>query len=226
MPCLGAVSCDLIAFRWLLAVNRRPVSYLNHLPFPNCNSNSGVLYIVFKRLSHISCGTLGFQCWGQVLASLVNSCICIPDSISSLHHIVWPLHVVDCVLVACLSCFGYRRETSSLTRSPFSLLSRIQSLTTLQARWSYPRNHYYLCYARLLALCYANATMPTTCFQASQTFHVKPLTHHVLANRWLAMLPLCSAPLIALLVAGEDWRSFLVKTFIYLLGYHHIILLS
>ena len=26
------------------------------------------------------------------------------------------------------------------------------------------------------------------------------------------MLPLCSAPLIALLVAGEDWRSFLVGT--------------
>ena len=42
--------------------------------------------------------------------------------------------------------------------------------------------------------------------------HVKPLTHHVLANRCLAMLPLCSAPLIALLVAGEDWRSFLVGT--------------
>ena len=37
------------------------------------------------------------------------------------------------------------------------------------------------------------------------------------------MLPLCSAPLIALLVAGEDWRSFLVGTsFIYLLGYHYI----
>ena len=36
------------------------------------------------------------------------------------------------------------------------------------------------------------------------------------------MLPLCSAPLIALLVAGEDWRSFLVGVFIYLLGYHYI----
>ena len=32
----------------------------------------------------------------------------------------------------------------------------------------------------------------------------QPLTHHVLANHWLAMLPLCSAPLIALLVAAED----------------------
>ena len=35
-------------------------------------------------------------------------------------------------------------------------------------------------------------------------FHVKPLTHLVLANRCLAMLPFYSAPLIALLVVGED----------------------
>ena len=38
-----------IAFRCLLAVNRRPVSYLNRLPFPNRNSDSGVLYIDFNR---------------------------------------------------------------------------------------------------------------------------------------------------------------------------------
>ena len=31
---------------------------------------------------------------------------------------------------------------------------------------------------------------------------IKPLTSTILANRCLAMLPLCSAPLIALLVAG------------------------
>ena len=56
--------------------------------------------------------------------------------------------------------------------------------------------------------------------------HVKPLAHHVLANRWLAMLPRYSAPLIALLVAGEDWRPFLVGTLFYLLGYHYIAMLS
>ena len=96
-------------------------------------------------------------------------------------------------------------------RSPLSLLSRIQStLTTLQARWSYPRNHYYLCYASLLALampmlrCLPFACQPPNC-------HVEPLTHHVLASRWLAMLPLCSAPLIALLVAGEDWSRSLLE---------------
>ena len=59
--------------------------------------------------------------------------------------------------------------------------------------------------------CFAIATMPTTCLQASPNCHVKPLTHHVLANRWLAMLPLCSALLIALLVAGEDWSRSLLE---------------
>ena len=72
--------------------------------------------------------------------------------------------------------------------------------------------------ARCSLFCYAYATMPTTCLSCLPNCHVKPLTLHVLANRWLAMLSLCSAPLIALLVAGEDWRSFLVGTCL-LLGY-------
>ena len=36
------------------------------------------------------------------------------------------------------------------------------------------------------------------------------------------MLPLCSAPLIALLVAGEDWSLFHVWNMDFLLGYHNI----
>src|SRR3954467_1291378 len=50
----------------------------------------------------------------------------------------------------------------------------------------------------------------------NQTFN-----HLVLANRCLAMLPLCSAPLIALLVAGEDEVCSLLEH-VYLLGYHTI----
>ena len=69
--------------------------------------------------------------------------------------------------------------------------------------------------ARYSLFCYAYAMMPTTCLSCLPNCHVKPLTHLVLANRCLAMLPLCSAPLIALLVTGEDWSSFLVgKLFI------------
>ena len=82
--------------------------------------------------------------------------------------------------------------------------------------------------------CYAYAAIPTTFLSCHPYFWTQPLTHLVLANRWLAMLPLCSAPLIALLVAGEDWSLFLVGTWrccsllehVYLLGYHYIILLS
>ena len=103
-------------------------------------------------------------------------------------------------------------------------------LAGFQARWSYPRNHYYLCFARCSLFCNAYAAIPTTCLSCLPYCWTKPLTHLVLANRWLAMLPLCSAPLIALLVAGEDWSLFLVGTWrccsllehVYLLGYHNI----
>ena len=76
--------------------------------------------------------------------------------------------------------------------------------------------------ARCSLFCYAYGTIPTTCLSCLPYCHVKPLTHLVLAYRCLAMLPLCSAPLIALLVAGEDWSLFLVGTWIFLLGYHNI----
>ena len=99
-----------------------------------------------------------------------------------------------------------------------------------QARWPYPRNHFYLCLLSCSLFCYAYAAIPTTCLSCLPYCWTKPLTHLVLANRCLAMLPLCSAPLIALLVAGEDWSLFLVGTWrccsllehVYLLGYHNI----
>ena len=51
---------------------------------------------------------------------------------------------------------------------------------------------------------YAFAAIPTTCLSCLPYCHVKPLTHLVLANRCLAIVALCLAPRIALLVAGED----------------------
>ena len=84
--------------------------------------------------------------------------------------------------------------------------------------------------ARCSLFCYAYAAIPTTCLSYYPYCWTKPLTHLVLANRCLAMLPLCSAALIALLVEGEDWSLFLVGTWrcysllehVYLLGYHNI----
>src|SRR3954471_7726814 len=58
----------------------------------------------------------------------------------------------------------------------------------------------------LLASCslFCYATIPTTCYIMPPTLPCQSSNHPFQANRCLAMLPLCSAPLIALLVAGED----------------------
>ena len=58
----------------------------------------------------------------------------------------------------------------------------------------------------LLASCslYCYAAIPTTCYIMPPILPCQASNPPFLANRWLAMLPLCSAPLIALLVAGED----------------------
>ena len=85
-----------------------------------------------------------------------------------------------------------------------SMLTRIKLSTTLrtfQARWPYPRNHFYLCFASCSF--YYHAALPTTCYIMPPILPCQASNHPFLANRCLAMLPLCSAPLIALLVAGE-----------------------
>ena len=58
----------------------------------------------------------------------------------------------------------------------------------------------------LLASCslYCYAALPTTCYIMPPILPCQASNPPFLANRCLAKLPLCSAPLIALLVAGED----------------------
>ena len=63
----------LVAFRWLLAVYRRPLPYLNCLPFPNRASDPGVLYIDFNR-NHLTflVARLDFQVESRFIHSLPN----------------------------------------------------------------------------------------------------------------------------------------------------------
>ena len=89
-----------------------------------------------------------------------------------------------------------------------------------QARWPYPRNHFYLCLLVARSIAMPMLRYPPLAISCLPYCHVKPLTHLVLANHCLAMLPLCSAPLIALLVAGEVEDCSMVDCV--LLGYHHI----
>ena len=62
--------------------------------------------------------------------------------------------------------------------------------------------------AMLVVSFYRYAALPITCLSSHPKLPwTSNLWHLSYANHWLAMLPLCSAPLIALLVAGEveDW---------------------
>ena len=58
--------------------------------------------------------------------------------------------------------------------------------------------------AMLVASFYRYAALPTTCLSSLPNCHELLTLTPFLAKRCLAMLPLCSAPLIVLLVAGED----------------------
>ena len=57
--------------------------------------------------------------------------------------------------------------------------------------------------ARCSLFCHAYAAVPTTCYIMPSILPCQASNPPFLANRCLAMLPLCSTPLIALLVAGE-----------------------
>ena len=167
------------------------------------------LYRFRSKSTHLYSGTLGFPSWGQVQSSLCKSCICIASRIP---------HIIPCSYVGCLLCrvllsgvcfFGLVPVTSRLwgpvwLRSFVFFMDSFFFLAGFQARWPYPRNHFYLCLLSCSLFCYAYDAIPTTCLSCHPYCWTKPLTHLVLANCCLAMLPLCSAPLIALLVAGED----------------------
>ena len=159
------------------------------------------LYRFRPKLPPLSSGTLGFPCWGQVQPFLVKSCICItyriPHSIPCLHHVVWALHVVDCVPFCLL--FLLEPGDEFVNEEPVEYTYKDQGNSeNFAGKMTIPSKSLLSLLARCSLFCYAYATMRTTCLSCLRNCHVKPLTHHVLANHCLAMLPLCSAPLIAL----------------------------
>ena len=115
------------------------------------------------------------------------------------------LSLASVLFRSCEDSFVYGRLSSSWTRS--------SSLQDFRQDDYYPRYHFYLCL--LVAPFYRYAALPITCLSSHPILPwTSNLWHLSYANHWLAMLPLCSAPLIALLVAGEDWSLFLVGTWI------------
>ena len=131
---------------------------------------------------------------------------------------VWCVYYVVCffsIVPVSLRSWGFVRLRLVRLHPFVFFMDSFFFLAGFQARWPYPRNHFYLCLLSCSFFCYAYVAIPTTCLSCLPYCWTKPLTHLVLANRCLAMLPLCSAPLIALLVAGEDWSLFHVGTWIF-----------
>ena len=146
---------------------------------------------------------------------------------------VWCVYYVVCFFSVLLLRVGSDNVAFVRTRSTTSvcLLHGLVLLPCgISGKMTIPSKSLLSLLASCSLFCYAYAAIPTTCLSCLPYCWTKPLTHLVLANRCLAMLPLCSAPLIALLVAGEDWSLFLVGTWrccsllehVYLLGYHNI----
>ena len=121
----------IVAFSWLFAVNLRPVSYLNCLPFPNRDSDSGDLYIVFKRF-HLTfpVAHLDFQVEARFNNFFANHAYASHTASRISYHVhVWFVYYVVCFFPVLLLrvgsenvafvriSFDYVRLSSSWTRS-------------------------------------------------------------------------------------------------------------
>ena len=176
--------CCLVAFRWLLAVNRRTWSYLNRLPFPNCNSVSVVLYIVFKRFHLIfPVAHLDSQVEARFMHSLSHlayaSRIAYHPCIILFELCTW---LIVFRLLVCLVWVEPGDEFANEEPVEFAFEDPVNS-DNFAGKMIIPSKSLLSLLARFSLFRYAYATMPTTCLSCLPNCHVKPLTHHVLANR-------------------------------------------
>ena len=112
---------------------------------------------------------------------------------------------------SCEDSFDYVCLSSSWTRP--------SSYQDFKQDDHYPRYHFYLCL--LVASFYRFATLPITCLSSLPNCH-EPLTFDTFPMQTVAWLcyRFCSAPLIALLVAGEVEDCSMMDRI--MLGYHNI----
>ena len=178
-------------------------------PFPNRDSDSGVLYIVFKRF-HLTfpVAHLDFQVEARFMLSLANHAYASHTASRISYHVhELVVYYVVCFFPVLLLRVGSDNVAFVRIRSTTSvcLLHGLVLLSCgISGKMTIPSKSLLSLLASCSLFCYAYAAIPTTCLSCLPNCHVKPLTHHVLANCCLAMLPLCSAPLIALLVEVED----------------------
>ena len=152
------------------------MSYLNRLPFPNRNSDSGVLYIVFKRF-HLIFPVAHLVCQVDALFIIFPSeaRICIAYHIS---------HIMTCIASCCLCIAPWfivvpllvfllwvEPGDEFVNEEPVEYAYEDQAFDNSEnfaGKMTIPSKSLLSLLASCSLFCYANATMPTTCFQASQ----------------------------------------------------------
>ena len=189
-----------------------------------------VVYLNESELNKLGCGVLSICNSLHIELHLTCSIVCC----------TLPCHASlnrTCIILDCASCHDYACVFTMLFASfrfaslvSFGFVPELWGFVRLrpfvffldsffffagsQARWPLPSISLLslLASCSVLSLCCATYHL----FTMPPILPCQPLTFSpFLANHWLVMLPLCSAPLIALLVAGEDWSLFLVGTWIF-----------
>ena len=188
------------------------------------------LYRFQPKSPHLSSGTLGFPSWVQVQPFLSKSCICITTASRISYHVhVLVVYYVLCFFPVFASSGWFRQRR--VCEDPFVYVHLSSSWTRSSSLWDFRQDDRTLEITSIFALldarsfampmlrCLPFACQPPKlpCQTSNPPCPRKPLIGYVTA---------LLSPSIALLVAGEDWRPFLVGTLFYLLGYHYIALLS
>ena len=121
---------------------------------------------------------------------------------------MWWLFTMLCASIRCCF-FGLVPVTSRLwgpvRLRPFVFfIDSFFFLAGSQARWSYPRNHYYLFYASLLALLLCHCYDAYHLLTSLPNCHVKPLTHHCPSKPLIGYVTALLSPSYS--VASCRWR--------------------
>ena len=167
------------------------------------------LYRFQPKSSHLSSGILGLPSWCLVHPFPPGARICIAYHIS---------HIMTCIASCCLCIAPWLIVVPLLVlllwiepgdefvnEEPVAYANEDQAFDNSEnfaGKMTIPSKSLL----SLLASCplYCYDVIPTTWYIMPPILPCQAFNAPFLANRCLAMLPLCSAPLIALLVAGED----------------------
>ena len=161
---------------------------MNCLPFPNRNFDSGVLYIVFKRFHHIfPVAHLDFQVEARFMHPLSNLAYASRIASRIAYHPCIILFdpctlLIVSLLLVCLVWVEPGDKFTNEEPVEFAFEDLVNS-DNCAGKMIIPSKSLYLCYARLLALLLCQCYDAYHLLSSLPNCHVKPLTHHVLANR-------------------------------------------